>query len=325
MPTSTSAARPASAPSTAGSVPPSTGLRPGLRLRPRRQEPRPRLPGPDAGAGPRPARRRHRRRDRTGPGPARFPHCPASPANSRAAPHGAALFLAGQDKRPFEAGRRRLASPQKVGGANDCDFDAWLDFMFGRPARSEFYPSSTSGRSLGPAPAVASTISRGCSRRPCRCCATIATGRSAAACGCSPARNRTLCTAAKCRSRRARALRRRHLPLVRGPLRSALRAGARPSRRPGAGAFNATCYMWWENLPFVAATDDPDKDRLDARVIDVLEKVLGLANPACQESALHRSRPSRPPRAAACRPSLRRLSRAQRHPARAGRLCARGP
>ena len=56
---------------------------------------------------------------------------------------------------------------------------------------------------------------------------------------------------------------------------------------PGSNPLNHACYMWWENLPFVAAADDPHRARLDAKVVEVMEATLRLGNPACQESAVH--------------------------------------
>ena len=56
---------------------------------------------------------------------------------------------------------------------------------------------------------------------------------------------------------------------------------------PGSGPLNSTCYMWWENMTCVALADDPHKPRLDAKVVEVMSAGLELGNPACQESALH--------------------------------------
>ena len=50
---------------------------------------------------------------------------------------------------------------------------------------------------------------------------------------------------------------------------------------------NAICYMWWEVITWGWSKDDPHAERLKAKDLDVMEAVLGLTDPACQESALH--------------------------------------
>jgi hypothetical protein len=50
---------------------------------------------------------------------------------------------------------------------------------------------------------------------------------------------------------------------------------------------NGICYMWWEVITWGWAKDDPDAERIKAADLDVMEQVLSLPNPACQESALH--------------------------------------
>jgi hypothetical protein len=50
---------------------------------------------------------------------------------------------------------------------------------------------------------------------------------------------------------------------------------------------NGICYMWWEVITWGWANDDPDAERLKAKDLHVMETVLQLPNPACQESALH--------------------------------------
>jgi len=50
---------------------------------------------------------------------------------------------------------------------------------------------------------------------------------------------------------------------------------------------NGICYMWWEVITWGWAKDDPHAERLKSKDLDVLESVLGLSHPACQESALH--------------------------------------
>jgi hypothetical protein len=50
---------------------------------------------------------------------------------------------------------------------------------------------------------------------------------------------------------------------------------------------NGICYMWWEVITWGWAKDDPDADRLKDADLEVMEQVLELPNPACQESALH--------------------------------------
>ena len=50
---------------------------------------------------------------------------------------------------------------------------------------------------------------------------------------------------------------------------------------------NAICYMWWEVITWGWPKHDPDAKRLNAKDLDVMETVLRLPNPACQESALH--------------------------------------
>ena len=45
--------------------------------------------------------------------------------------------------------------------------------------------------------------------------------------------------------------------------------------------------MWWEVITWGWAGDDLDAERLAAKDLDVMEAVLRLTNPACQESALH--------------------------------------
>ena len=54
-----------------------------------------------------------------------------------------------------------------------------------------------------------------------------------------------------------------------------------------AAPLNTICYMWWEVITWGWVKDDPDADRIKARDLEVLEAVLGLPNPACQEAALH--------------------------------------
>jgi hypothetical protein len=50
---------------------------------------------------------------------------------------------------------------------------------------------------------------------------------------------------------------------------------------------NTICYMWWEVITWGWQKDDPAAERLTARDLDVMESVLRLSNPACQEAALH--------------------------------------
>jgi hypothetical protein len=50
---------------------------------------------------------------------------------------------------------------------------------------------------------------------------------------------------------------------------------------------NGICYMWWEVITWGWAKDDPDAEQLRTTDLDVMEQVLRLPNPACQESALH--------------------------------------
>jgi hypothetical protein len=45
--------------------------------------------------------------------------------------------------------------------------------------------------------------------------------------------------------------------------------------------------MWWECCPLGCPSIYPDAGRLTPLVIDVLETILALPSPACQESALH--------------------------------------
>jgi hypothetical protein len=50
---------------------------------------------------------------------------------------------------------------------------------------------------------------------------------------------------------------------------------------------NTICYMWWEVITWGWQQDDPAAERLIAKDLDVMEAVLRLRNPACQEAALH--------------------------------------
>jgi len=170
----------------------------------------------------------------------------------------------------------------------DLDFDAWLDFMFGRPARSEFYPFFDEREEVwDPAPAVAVDYLTRLYETP----APLLHDYSDRQIGgglwlLASEESHALYSRevpVEARERCVAALYRLYADLFDPRCAPALGH----LDEPGAGALNAACYMWWDILPFVAATDDPDKDRLDARAIDVLEKVLRLANPACQESALH--------------------------------------
>ena len=50
---------------------------------------------------------------------------------------------------------------------------------------------------------------------------------------------------------------------------------------------NGICYMWWEVITWGWGSGDPYAERLKEKDLDVMERVLALPNPACQESALH--------------------------------------
>lgn len=56
---------------------------------------------------------------------------------------------------------------------------------------------------------------------------------------------------------------------------------------PGAVPLNTVCYMWWDEFPGLALSDDPDCDRLHRAAIDVMRRTLRLDSIACQEAALH--------------------------------------
>ncbi len=170
----------------------------------------------------------------------------------------------------------------------DLSFEAWLVHMFGRAVRSQFYPFFEEREEYwDPAPAVAIDyltrlfetpvpLLRDYSERQIGGGLWLLASEEAHALYSRkvPVAARERCVAAIYRLF-ADLFEPRCAPVL-GHL-----------DEPGAGPLNAACYMWWENLPFVAASDDPDKDRLDATVVEVMEKTLRLDNPACQESALH--------------------------------------
>jgi hypothetical protein len=56
---------------------------------------------------------------------------------------------------------------------------------------------------------------------------------------------------------------------------------------PGASPLNVTCYMWWDIFPVGGPAGDPDGGAMDQAILSVMEGMLDLPSPACQESALH--------------------------------------
>lgn len=55
----------------------------------------------------------------------------------------------------------------------------------------------------------------------------------------------------------------------------------------GANALNTICYMWWDILPLFAEPGGHRPNPIDDACLSVMRETLALANPACQESALH--------------------------------------
>lgn len=56
---------------------------------------------------------------------------------------------------------------------------------------------------------------------------------------------------------------------------------------PGGGLLNMVCYMWWDVLPLFAEPGGHRPNPIDDSCLSVMRETLALANPACQESALH--------------------------------------
>lgn len=56
---------------------------------------------------------------------------------------------------------------------------------------------------------------------------------------------------------------------------------------PGAAPLNLSCYMWWDLLPFGAASDDAPGRPLVRTALAVMAEILAVDQIACQESALH--------------------------------------
>jgi len=175
-----------------------------------------------------------------------------------------------------------------VAARSDLSFGDWLDFTFGRPVRSDYYPFFDDREDYwDPAPAVGIDYLTRLFEDP----ASLLYGYEDRQIGSAlwllssedshclysrdvPVEARERCLAAI------------------GTLFSDLfEARCTPvlghRDQPGAGPVNASCYMWWENLPFPAAPDDPDRERLNAAMVATMERSLKLANPACQESAVH--------------------------------------
>lgn len=50
---------------------------------------------------------------------------------------------------------------------------------------------------------------------------------------------------------------------------------------------NGICYMWWDVAPIGAAATPARTDPIHEACLSVMKECLKLANPACQESALH--------------------------------------
>jgi hypothetical protein len=50
---------------------------------------------------------------------------------------------------------------------------------------------------------------------------------------------------------------------------------------------NAICYMWWDCFPSWGHPDKPEMAEMDDLCLKLMEAILRLPNPACQESALH--------------------------------------
>ena len=53
------------------------------------------------------------------------------------------------------------------------------------------------------------------------------------------------------------------------------------------GTLNSVCYMWWDTFPTIALAGDPHLPALHAAAFAVMERILHMDSPACQESALH--------------------------------------
>jgi hypothetical protein len=170
----------------------------------------------------------------------------------------------------------------------DLGFEAWLDFMFGREVQSEYYPFFKERDAFwDPPPAIgvdyltrlfenSMPLLRDFSDRQIGPALWLLTSEDAHCLYSQdvPVEARKRCVAAI-------------LPLFADLFDPRCAPVLGHLDQPGSGPLNAACYMWWENLPFVAAPDDPNRDRLNAQVVEVMKSVLQLDNPACQESALH--------------------------------------
>lgn len=55
----------------------------------------------------------------------------------------------------------------------------------------------------------------------------------------------------------------------------------------GANALNSACYMWWDILPIHGRPEEPTRAEFDFEVLVVLNRLLGIPQDACRESALH--------------------------------------
>lgn len=53
------------------------------------------------------------------------------------------------------------------------------------------------------------------------------------------------------------------------------------------GPLNGVCYMWWDTVPALATPDDPNRDAMDAVMLELWRHALTIESIPCQESALH--------------------------------------
>ena len=167
------------------------------------------------------------------------------------------------------------------------DFDSWILFAFGRPARSDFYPFFDEREEVwDPDPGTAvdfltrlfedpSVLDNYDDRQVGGGLWLLSSEDSHALYNRDvPAEARERCVASI-------------VPLFAGLFDRRCAPLLGHLDEPGAGPLNHACYMWWENLAPAALPDDPNRERLEARMLDVMAAILDLANPACQESALH--------------------------------------
>ena len=56
---------------------------------------------------------------------------------------------------------------------------------------------------------------------------------------------------------------------------------------PATGPLNVVCYMWWDEFPCIALSDDPALPTMHQHALQCMGRILAMDSLACQESALH--------------------------------------